>query len=348
MTTSTTPNAGATGSEQGDPRWLRVVAVPAMLVLGALVAVQSQINGELAGELGADTTAGLAAALISFGSGSVLLCAAVAVFRPMRRGLAAVRAALLAGRLRPWHVVGGIAGAFLVVTQGLTVGTIGVALFIVAVVGGQTSSGLAVDHHGVGPSGPQPVSPLRGGGAALTVGAVGLSASGRLGGADALSASAVALALLPLAAGAAIAWQQAVNGRVSVAGGAWAATWVNFAVGTVALLLATTVALLVDGSTDSLPSGPSSWWLYLGGPIGVAFICAAAVLVRVHGVLVLGLCTVCGQVTSALLVDQLVGGGPLGAPTLVGATLTLLGVVLAGLGTRRSMRRRRSRPTPAS
>ena len=55
-------------------------------------------------------------------------------------------------------MLGGLFGAFLVATQGLTVGTIGVALFSVAITAGQASSGLIVDHFGIGPSGHQPFS----------------------------------------------------------------------------------------------------------------------------------------------------------------------------------------------
>lgn len=315
-----------------DPPWLGVVAVPAMLAIGALVALQTQINGELAVELGGGTTAGLSAALVSFGSGLGLLCLAALIFRPIRAGLSAVRAALGTGQLRPWQVVGGSAGAFLVATQGLTVATIGVALFTVAVVAGQTASSLLVDQRGLGPSGPQPVSLLRVAGAALTIVAVALSGSQRLGGSDPLTAAALVLALLPLVAGLAIAWQQAVNGRVSMTGGPWAATGINFAVGCSLLALATGIAVAVAGPTQPLPT---TWWLYLGGPIGIVFISLAAVLVRVHGVLVLGLCTVCGQVTSALVIDHFVGVGHFGPLTAAGAAVTLVGVVLAGLGTRR-------------
>jgi len=85
---------------------------------------------------------------------------------------------------------------------------------------------------------------------------------------------------------------------------------------------------------------PSSWWLYLGGPIGIVFISLAAVLVRVHGVLVLGLCTVSGQLGAALVLDRLVDPSGLGALTLAGSALALLGVVVAGVGTRRARRLR--------
>lgn len=318
-----------------EPPWLRMVAVPAMLGIGALVAAQTQINGSLAVELGGGASAGLSAALVSFGSGFALLCCAAMVSRSMRRGLASVRTALRTGRLQWWQVLGGAAGAFLVAAQGLTVGTIGVALFTVALVGGQTASSLLVDSRGLGPSGPRPVSTLRIVGAGLTIAAVALSGAERLGGSDALTASSLALALLPLIGGVAIAWQQAINGRVSATGGPWAATWINFAVGATVLTVAAAVTVLAAGQPQT---APSTWWMYLGGPIGVVFILMAAVLVRVYGVLVLGLCTICGQVASALVIDHLVGSGQLGPLTATGAAVTLLGVVLAGLGTRRSAR----------
>jgi len=56
----------------GPPsRALRLAAVPLMLVAGALVAVQSQINGRLAEEIGTGMRAGVLAAVISFGTGLV-------------------------------------------------------------------------------------------------------------------------------------------------------------------------------------------------------------------------------------------------------------------------------------
>ncbi|CAN5593666.1 DMT family transporter [soil metagenome] len=306
-----------------------------MLAIGALVAVQTQINGDLAAALGGGATAGLSSAMVSFGSGFVLLCLAAVASRSMRRGLTSVRGALRAGQLHPWQVLGGCAGGFLVATQGLTVSTIGVALFTVALVGGQTASGLLVDRLGLSPSGPQAISALRVVGAALTIAAVALSASERFDGPNALGVTGLALALLPLVAGLGIAWQQAVNGRVSLTGGPWAATWINFTAGSTLLAFATIVTVLVNGPTQSLPG---TWWLYLGGPIGVVFISMAAVLVRVHGVLVLGLCTVSGQVASALVIDHLIGAGSLGRLTAVGAVITVAGVVLAGVGTWRGSR----------
>ncbi len=296
-----------------------------MIAIGALVTLQAEINGRLAAALGSGVRAGATAALISFGGGLVLLTALVGVHRRTRSGVAGITAAVRAGRLHWWQVAGGAGGAFIVASQGLTVATIGVALFTVALVAGQSSSSLAVDQIGLGPAGRQPVTPARLVGASLTLVAVGLAVSERLTGTAALGAGALSLVLLPLLGGFGAAFQQAVNGQVNQVGGPWAATWNNFVVGTALLLGFTLAARALPGHLAPLPS---TWWLYTGGAIGIVFISAAAVLVQVHGVLVLGLCTVAGQVFGALAVD-VVTGEAVGARSVAGAALTLVGVAVA-------------------
>ncbi|WP_319463820.1 DMT family transporter [Micromonospora sp. RTP1Z1] len=291
---------------------------------GVAVAAQSRINGELGVRLGD----GIAAAVVSFGLGLLVLLVLVPATPGGRRGLAALRAALAEGSLRPWQCLGGVCGAFLVATQGLTIGTLGVAVFTVAVVAGQSGSGLLVDRAGIGPTGRQPVTPNRLVGALLTVLAVLLAVGDRLG-----DPGALALALLPLLAGVGIAWQQAVNGRVrGAAGSALAATLVNFTVGTVALL----VALAIDVAVRGRPSGsfPTDPWLYLGGQIGIVFIALAAAIVRFTGVLLLGLATIAGQIVGAVLLDLVLptASSHPGPTTLLGAALTLVAVLIAAFG----------------
>ncbi|MDX5456130.1 DMT family transporter [Micromonospora tulbaghiae] len=289
-----------------------------------MVAVQSRINGEL----GVRLADGIAAAVVSFGVGLLILLVLVPATPGGRRGLAALRGALRAGTLRPWQCLGGVCGAFLVATQGLTIGALGVAVFTVAVVAGQSGSSLLVDRAGIGPAGRQPVTPNRLIGAVLTVLAVLLAVGDRLGDPEAL-----ALALLPLAAGVGIAWQQAVNGRVRAASGsAMTATLVNFTVGTAALLVTFAVDLAVRGR----PGGafPDEPWLYLGGPLGIVFIALAAALVRFTGVLLLGLATIAGQIVGAVLLDLLLptAASHPGLDTLLGAALTMVAVLVAAFG----------------
>jgi bacterial/archaeal transporter family-2 protein len=302
------------------------------LGVGGLVALQAHLNGRLAVELGAGAAGAAVAALISFASGLLLLCCLCGVSRPARRGLRRVLGAVRTGRLRPWQLLGGTAGALLVVAQGVTVATIGVALFTVAVVAGQTSSAMVVDKVGAGPAGRRPVTPTRTAGAALAVFAVGLGVSERLYGAAALAPAALLLTALPLLAGVGVAWQQAFNGQVSVVGGPFPAAWLNFLVGTALLTVFAAAALAATHGGVSAP--PPTWWLYAGGPIGVVFISAAAVLVRALGVLVFGLCAIAGQVVTALLVDLVLADLVLGPLTVAGTLLTLAGVAVAAAPTR--------------
>ncbi|MET7468570.1 DMT family transporter [Micromonospora sp. NPDC005211] len=302
----------------------RVAGVGLATASGVMVAVQSRINGEL----GVRLADGIAAAVVSFGVGLLILLVLVPATPGGRRGLAALRDALRAGSLRPWQCLGGVCGAFLVATQGLTIGTLGVAVFTVAVVAGQSGSSLLVDRAGIGPTGRQPVTPNRLIGAVLTVLAVLLAVGDRLG-----DPKALVLAVLPLAAGVGIAWQQAVNGRVrAAAGSAMTATLVNFTVGTAALLLTFAVDLAVRGRPDGM--FPSEPWLYLGGPIGIVFIALAAALVRFTGVLLLGLATIAGQIVGAVLLDLLLptAASHPGLDTLLGAALTLVAVLVAAFG----------------
>ncbi|MEU6073105.1 DMT family transporter [Micromonospora sp. NPDC047074] len=301
----------------------RIVGVGLATASGVAVAVQSRINGEL----GVRLADGIAAAVVSFGLGLLVLLVLVPATPGGRRGLTTLRGALTAGTLRPWQCLGGMCGAFLVAAQGLTIGTLGVAVFTVAVVAGQSGSSLAVDRAGIGPGGRQGVTPQRLAGAALTVVAVLLAVGDRLG-----DPGTLGLALLPLLAGVGIAWQQAVNGRVRMASGsALTATLVNFTVGMVTLL----VAFAVDIALRGWPAGspPAEPWLYLGGPIGIVFIAIAAAIVSFTGVLLLGLATIAGQIVGAVLLDLLLptAASRPDAVTLLGAALTLVAVIVAAV-----------------
>ncbi len=295
-----------------------------MLLVGALVTVQSRINGSLAEGLGEGLRAGILAAVISFGSGLVLLTAVVASSLRRRAGLHRLRDALRTRRLRPVELVGGLAGAFFVASQGIAVGVIGVALFIVSFVAGQSVASLVVDHVGLGPRGHQAVSVPRAIAATFAVAGVLVKVVDDLDGAA--QGAALLLALLALVAGVLQAVQQALNGRVSAIGGPLATTWNNFAIGTAGLLVVLAVSFLVPGKVTG---APATWWAYLGGVLGVTFIAISAVMVQVHGVLVLGLCTIAGQVVAAEVLEILDPDVAVSPAGLAGGVLALVGVAVA-------------------
>jgi transporter family-2 protein len=311
----------------------QLIGLASAFGIGMLVAIQSRLNGELGHELGD----GIPAALISFGTGLVVLLVGCAVIPPIRRSVGRVWRTIKtpsdgSGLLRWWQCIGGIAGAFLVATQSITVSVIGVAVFTVAVVAGQAVSSLVVDRLGFGPAGPQPYTPLRVLGAVVALAAVVLAVSDRLD-----HPSGLLLAVLPALAGVGTAVQQAINGRVARtaavdASGAVAAGVINFLVGFSALLVVFLVDLLLRGAPNSLPSNP---WLYFGGMCGVIFISSAAAVVRVVGVFVLGLGTIAGQLIASLFIDLFVPATDQAVtfPVVAGTLLALVAVVVAAVPT---------------
>jgi transporter family-2 protein len=308
----------------GPSRALRIAAVPVMLAAGGLVAVQSQINGHLAHELGTGPRAGFAAAVISFTTGLLVLVVAVVAQPRHRSRVGELAAAVRAGRLRRIELVGGLFGAFLVATQGLTVATIGVALFAVAITAGQSCSALLVDRIGLGPGGVQPINVPRLVAAIFAVCAVVLASGSQL--LDAFSWQVALFTLLPFLAGAGTSVQAAINGRVSRVADPLVTTLNNFAVGTCGLVVAFLLSLTAHGSLHDLPG---TWWLYLGGIIGMTFIWLSALLVHVHGVLVLGLSMIAGQVIGAQAIQAVVDGSAPGPAAIGACALVVLGVVIA-------------------
>jgi bacterial/archaeal transporter family-2 protein len=297
------------------------LAITATVLAGVGVATQSRVNGEL----GQRFDDGFTAALVSFSSGWVLLLVIVLSTRRGRDAVQRIPAALRAGDLPWWMLLGGAAGGFFVLSQGLVAGILGVAVFTVALVSGQTVTGMVADARGFAGARVAPPTLARLSGAALTVLAVGVAVAGDLGGSIPWPAL-----ILPLLAGVGAGMQQAMNGRVrQVSGSPLAATLVNFTVGTAALLVVTVVSLAVNG----LPAQPpTEAYLYTGGAIGVVFIAIQAAAVARVGVLLLGMCLVLGQLMAAVVFDSVAAIGPALQPQTVAAVaLTAAGIVVVTL-----------------
>ena len=301
------------------PLWL---VIPLAMICGSGVAIQSQINGQL----GLRLHDGATAAAISFGSGLVLLFLALLCAPSGRKGLGKLRHAISSREISWWYACGGAAGAFFVFSQGVAAAVLGVALFTVAVVAGQTLSGLFFDRIGLGPGGARPLTSPRIVGAVIAVAAVVWAVSAELAG-----PISGWLLLLPLVAGFGQGWQQAVNGQVRVrAESVLAATFVNFLVGTVVLVLMMLANWALHGLPRPLPALP---WLYLGGLIGCFFIAGSTFLVRYTGVLLLGLALLAGQLVAALVIGMVTPGAShaVSVSTVGGAVLSFVAVVIVGV-----------------
>lgn len=273
------------------PTWL---ALGGAVAIGIMTAVQARVNGVL----GVRVDDGIVAGLVSFSVGLILLVILLPLLPNYRSGASRLLTGIRTRRIPFWMLLGGTCGALTVSTQGLVAGVLGVSLFTVGVVAGQTLHGLVLDRAGFGPSGVVAVTPGRVIGGALALAAVGISLAG-----DVLRDAPLWLLVLPFLAGAGIAWQAGANGRLSRAvASPMTATLMSFTAGTLVLLVAAAVSVGVRGVPAALPAEP---WLYVGGVLGFAYILLGAFLVAHTGVLLMGLGSVLGQLSASIVIDVL-------------------------------------------
>ena len=300
-----------------------------------MVAVQGRINCEV----GDITGNGVLGAVLNFTVGLLILVVIVSSRPSLRVAFASIPDLVRNGSLAWWALTGGVGGAIYVIGQSTTVAVLGVALFTVATVAGQTGASLLVDKVGLGPGGRVPVTVWRVVAALLAIVAVWIGSGGREG-ADVGSVS-IPFLLLALAAGAAGAVQVGLNGRVSAATGhVLVATLVNFMVGLVILLCVICVQAVVDpdgvGTLAPIADRP---WLLVAGSMGILFVAGAAYSVKALGVLLLSLVVLAGTLVGAVAVDLVVPteGADVNLYLLAGIALTFGSVGLAFV-------RRRVRP----
>ena len=305
------------------------MALGGAVLVGVLTALQARINGQL----GARLDDGLVAAAVSFGSGLIILIVLTAALPTGRRGFSALVTGIRTRGIPWWMLAGGAAGALTVATQGIAVGIIGVSLFTVGVVAGQALCGLVLDRIGYGPAGVVAVTTPRLIGGALALVAVAIALTG-----DGLNGIPPWILALPLLTGIGIAWQQATNGRLRQrVGTPLTATFVNFAGGTLILVIAAVIRVAAAGVPERFPT---EVWLYLGGAIGVVYIFMSAALVAHTGVLLLGLGAVVGQLGTSFALDALwpAPAGPGLVQELAMVLVALLSVVVATVPWRRLRR----------
>jgi transporter family-2 protein len=292
---------------------------------GLLIALQARANGELSHRLGN----GLQAALVSFTSGLIIIVV-IALFNPsIKEGVRTLRRAVIAKAIPPWTLFAGMLGASFVAVQTQIVPLIGVAIYSVAAIAGQSAISLLVDRIGLTGGGKKEITPRRVTAAFVTVFAVFISVADRLDGKD-LSIAAVFLGVL---AGAIVGVQRALNGQNNEhSQQSFTTSLLNFAMGTTFLLILLLFAMTIGGMKLSpLPTGP--WWIYSGGAIGVIYVAFSSTIVQHLGVLTFTLISVGGQLAGSLLIDLYspTDGVQVSIYLVSGIVLTYLGVLVGGV-----------------
>jgi len=268
-------------------------------IASIIITAQSSINSEL----NIYTENPLITALINFTTGLIVLALMMMFSRAIRNGFTSIPRLVREGKLKRWQLIGGLSGAFFVASQSSLVQVVGVAIFTVAAVAGQTSAALLVDKSGIGPAGKQPVTLMRVGAAILGIVGVLVSVLGQ----DSTGQFAFGAVLISFAAGALVSTQPALNGQIAnQTGQPAAATFVNFIVGFLTLVVVYGIKQQISPQGFNVP--PMPWEnpiIWLGGPFGVMFVLTAAFMAKTLGVFLFTLTSVVGQLSGAILMDVL-------------------------------------------
>jgi transporter family-2 protein len=296
---------------------------------GLMIALQARANGELSHLL----NNGLEAAVVSFGSGLITIALISIFHKGIKEGITNLRAAVEAKKIPRWRLFAGVLGGTFVAFQTQVVPIIGVAVYSVASIAGQTAMSLYVDRIGLTGGGKKLISRRRIAAAVLTVLAVLVSVWDRI---DAKNLSMWAV-FFGVFAGAIVGVQRALNGQINeYSKQSFATSLLNFIMGTSFLAIILVIAVIANWSELSpLPAGP--WWIYSGGALGVIYIAFSSTIVQHLGVLTFTLFTVGGQLVGSLLIDLIspTNGVNVSAYLVTGIVMTYLGVIAGGVGSSR-------------
>jgi bacterial/archaeal transporter family-2 protein len=308
---------------------MEFLAIPLLLGIGAMLALQAAANVQLSTATGSP-----------FGASTLQLGIAAALLLAAATAVGTLGAFELVADAEPWQLLGGL-GSAVYITAGIVLfprlgAVVSVGLFIA----GQMLGSLALDGFGwLGVSQEQLTAAALLGATAVVVGA-GLIVRGQDGaraieGAVRDRSAWLALALL---AGAVLPVQGAVNAQLRAQLDAPATVGAfSFLVATAAMALALAASLGLAGATAprAAPLRCVPWWGWLGGLCGASYVTSVFLLIPEIGTAATIALTVAGQQLASLLVDRYglfrLPRRPLSAVRLAGVALLLAGVALIQL-----------------
>jgi bacterial/archaeal transporter family-2 protein len=299
---------------------MEAFAIPFLLFVGTLLAVQAAANVQLSTATGSP----FGASTLQLGVGAALLLAAAAV-------AGSLDAFGELGEAEAWHLIGGLGSAVYITSGILLFPRLGAVLTVGLWISGQMLASLVLDGFGWLGVEPDPLGlPEVAGalavlaGAALIVRAHGVQVGPRARG------GWVALAVL---AGAALPVQGAINAQLR------ADLDATIAVGALSFVVATAgMGLLLVASRAARPRVPRAmpWWGWLGGLFGAIYVTSVFSLIPEIGAAPTIALTVGGQQAASVLVDRFgllrLPRRPIPPLRLVAVGALLTGVVLIQVG----------------
>jgi transporter family-2 protein len=307
---------------------LEALAIPTLLLVGTLLALQAAANVQLAAAM----TSPVGASTLQLAIGAALLVALAAAGGSLGALEGVERAEL-------WQLLGGLGSALYITAGILVLPRLGALVAVGLFVAGQMLASLLLDGFGwLGVERNPPGVPSLFGAAAVTAGAwLIVRAQAGAGALEHAARERSGWIALALAAGAVLPVQGAVNAQLNAELDATLTVGAfSFLVATAAMALALAAAVAAGTPRPRVAGLPSvPWWGWLGGLCGATYVTSVFLLMPEVGAAPVVVLTVAGQQLASIAVDRY---GLLRLPRrsisrrrLAGVAVLLTGVVLITL-----------------
>jgi bacterial/archaeal transporter family-2 protein len=305
-----------------------VLAIPLLLFVGALLALQAAANVQLSGAMGSP----FGAATLQLGIGAALLLLAALI-------AGALDAFGVLGEAPAWHLVGGLASSLYITSGILLFPRLGALLTVGLWIAGQMLASLALDGFGwLGVEQDTPGLAQIAGAVAVVVGVAVIVRT--QAGAETLDRAVrerTGWLGLGVLAGAALPVQGAINAQLRADLDApLTAGAVSFLVATAGMAILLAAALSAGAPRPRIePLRDLPWWGWLGGLVGASYVVSVFLLIPEIGAAPTIALTVAGQQIASVFVDRYgllrVSARPVTTTRLAGVALLLAGVLLITL-----------------
>jgi len=294
------------------------LVIPLALAAGALLAVQAGANAQLSRAIGSP----FAATTLQLSVGAILLLL-----------ITLLSGTVLALSRLPhaqwWHVIGGTASAFYVISGILLFPRIGAVVSVGLFIAGQVLASTALDVFGLLGVTTTGLSPGVTGGAMLVMTGATLIVLGQNSASNQVGLAQYGWIALALLAGAVLPVQGAVNALLKhdLGGATFAVGAVSFIVAAITMAVTQIGVAAVPGAAKPNIDGLSSmpWWGWLGGFAGATYVTTVFTAIPVIGAATTVGLTVAGQQVASVFVDRY---GWFRLPQRPVSTMRLIGVAL--------------------
>jgi len=274
------------------------------LLMGMLIAVMIAFNGGLTERYGV-----YSAAVIIHVIGLILITAIVLIKREK----------VFAKRHAWFLYLGGVIGVFTTVFNNFAFGRISISAILALGLLGQSVAGLVIDRYGLWGMPKYLFTKSKLIGLIITL----------FGIASMITSFEIIAVIVSFAAGVAIVTSRVANGKLADLTNIRVSTFYNYMIGLagsvlVFIILGGNEVLLPEFGVDSLSS---SWWIYLGGTLGVGVVLLSNIVVVKISAFYLSLLIFIGQIFTGIIIDIVISR-ELSYRSLIGGVLVATGLCI--------------------